>query len=177
VPDTGAPYFLRYPSLTDAPSGPALGENLAEDVHTELARIDAVIESTTTATYTPAWTMSAVGSSTTTGYYAVSGNLCTVSVTFNAGAGVSLGTGFLLVSLPIAALSTVGDHYWVGGGGFISGPFYPVYPVVSDGGSTMNIFAIDYSVGGNPKPFTSPGSAGFPLSSGHKIVASVTYEI
>ena len=36
-----AVYALRYQALTDAPNGATLGQNLAEDVETELVRIDA----------------------------------------------------------------------------------------------------------------------------------------
>lgn len=62
-------YGLRYQELTDPPDGAAVGQDLAEDVETELVRVDAdlatLLPVTSWATYTPNWTNAGTGTFTT----------------------------------------------------------------------------------------------------------------
>jgi hypothetical protein len=54
MPDTGSPYNLRYPALTDTPDVPRDVENLADDVHAELAAIETDIYKTSVENFTTA---------------------------------------------------------------------------------------------------------------------------
>jgi hypothetical protein len=112
MPGTTATYGLPYQELTDAPDGPALGQNLAEAVEAELERIDAAVAPllNTWAAYTPTW-VSLTGTNPTLGSHTRTGRwrkiddslgLAQVRVVFGSS---GYGTGLWAFGLPVPATS------------------------------------------------------------------------
>lgn len=156
---TGTPTSLgigTYNTSADAPSG--LGFNEA------MAQIDALLAARATqaaldnlgtpASYTPVWTSDGVqpvlGNGTLTGSYSKVGQLVVAQFELVVGSTTTFGSGNYTFSVPVAALSGVGDIYG-GGVTFESGEVNPnQLRWRSDGKMTLNQLALAFVTQGTP---------------------------
>lgn len=137
-------YALPYQSLTVAPNGPTLGQDLAEAVETELARIDAdnaaqdaLIAAPDAAwtTWTPGWTASAgspaIGNGTLTGRYRRQGKTYDLAIFLLGGSTSNYGTA---------------GAYWIfdisGMAGFVATPASVLFGGLVSG---LDVTVIEYS--------------------------------
>jgi hypothetical protein len=100
-------YGWPYQSLTDAPDGPALGEDLALAIEATLSAIGSWVEFGSVA-----WTASSVnpalGNGTLTAHYARIGSTVLYKGAVVAGGTTTFGTGYWIFSLPVAG--TLGNR-------------------------------------------------------------------
>lgn len=128
--------------------------------------------------YTPTWSgLSALGTGfTSNGYFQITGRNVIVNGMLIGGTGTSLGTGNITVSLPFAATSITNSNFgWTGAGRLNpsgGNAWHPLWPWISDGASTLSLFALRSSDLG----WVSPGTAGLTWVAGAVMNFSITYQ-
>lgn len=160
-------YGFPYQSTDDAPDGPALGEDLALAVETEMQRIDG---GSMWSSYTPTWTGAtsnpSIGNGTIVGRYLRMGNLVISSGLLTMGSTTTYGSGEWRVGLPTAAVSLA----YGGGGGIVDAS-----SSANDEAAGVNLYSATQI-----RFFTSSGPAAngvpFAWQSGDTVNWSVIYE-
>jgi hypothetical protein len=189
--DATTRYSFPYQEATDAPNGPALGQDLAESVEASLGSVDDRVtdaELVTDAlaaawtTYTPTFTTGGGGSPAAgtggggnlTGRHRKAGRLCTVSGYLKFGtSGPSAGTGEWRMSLPFTAATST-DQGWVG----------QVYLNDASAGTSGHLHGIALVASGGTYATFHAGNAGaqvtgaapVPWAAGDSFRWQVTYE-
>jgi hypothetical protein len=166
MPGATPTYGFPYQTLADLPDGPSLGEDLANAVETEIARIDGLVVdmppdwTTYVPVVTSGGTAPSLGNGTLTGAYVRVGKLVHCRIFFQFGSTTNLGTGTLSWSLPLAAASPSGltTAVWVGSAllrdqGGTPGRYVGVC-TVDAGASVAGVLAEGGSLMTNSVPFT-----------------------
>lgn len=139
---------------------------------------NAYVPSPTWVAYTPVWTgLQTLGASTSTGRYCRVGKRVDVIADLTGGAGTSLGTGFINVTLPFPA-ATIGsvNSGWQGVGRFSAGTGIAWRTMISTaerGVTTAGLLAVRPSDNG----WSTPGDAGYPWVPGSLMRMQLTYEV